>query len=127
MENNTIPEHIINELLSPTRDYSCMVKQFSLISGMAHITGGGFNNIERILPDNLNAVIDCNMWDVPECFEWIVYMGDIPASEMYRVFNMGIGFIVISPDKVDIPHALLIGKVERGNGSAKFVNLLPQI
>ena len=54
-------------------------------------------------------------------------MGDIPSLEMYRVFNMGIGFIVISPEKVDIPQALLIGKVERGTGTSKFVNMLPHL
>ena len=127
LETNTIPDHIINALLAPTKDYTSLVKQFNLISGMAHITGGGFNNIERILPKDLDAVIDCNMWDIPECFEWLEYMGDIPSLEMYRVFNMGIGFIVISPEKVDIPQALLIGKVERGTGTSKFVNMLPHL
>jgi phosphoribosylamine--glycine ligase/phosphoribosylaminoimidazole synthetase len=127
LEKQTIPQHIINELLAPTKDYSSIIPQFDKISGMAHITGGGFKNIERILTNDVNAIIECGMWDIPECFEWLEYMGDIPSNEMYRVFNMGIGYIVITPEIIHIDNAILIGKLEKGNGNVTIKNILPQL
>ena len=66
------------------------------INGMAHITGGGFpDNIPRVLPKAVNAEIDRASWEVPTIFKFIQNQGKVDRDEMYRVFNMGIGFVVI--------------------------------
>ena len=66
------------------------------IHGMAHITGGGFvDNIPRVLPPKCQAVIDRSTWKVPPIFDFIEKVGKVDHDEMYRVFNMGIGFVVI--------------------------------
>jgi phosphoribosylformylglycinamidine cyclo-ligase len=70
------------------------------IRGMAHITGGGFiDNIPRVLPENCTAVINRNSWKVPTVFTFIERQGKVDHDEMYRVFNMGIGFVVIVRQK----------------------------
>jgi phosphoribosylamine--glycine ligase/phosphoribosylaminoimidazole synthetase len=66
------------------------------LKALAHLTGGGFiENIPRILPDNLDAVIRLGSWPVPPLWNLIRQKGDIAPEEMYRVFNMGIGMILI--------------------------------
>ena len=68
------------------------------IVGMAHITGGGFqDNIPRVLPKAVNAEIDRASWEVPTIFKFIQNQGKVDRDEMYRVFNMGIGYVVIIP------------------------------
>jgi len=94
------------ELLEPTRIYSRivlnMLRNFK-IKGMAHITGGGFvDNIPRILPSGCKAVIRLKSWEVPPIFEIIRKGGRISKKEMLRVFNNGIGMvIVIREEEVD--------------------------
>ena len=66
------------------------------IHGMAHITGGGFyDNIPRVLPKHVDVTIDAASWDVPQVFRFIGEKGGVDREEMYRVFNMGIGFVLI--------------------------------
>ncbi len=66
------------------------------IHGMAHITGGGFyDNIPRVLPKHVDVTIDSAAWEVPQVFRFIGEKGGVAKEEMYRVFNMGIGFILI--------------------------------
>lgn len=66
------------------------------IQGMAHITGGGlYDNIPRVLPATCRAVIDSTTWTVPPWFRFIEEKGDVDPHEMYRVFNMGIGYVII--------------------------------
>ena len=66
------------------------------IHGMAHITGGGFyDNIPRVLPKHVDVTIDAASWDVPQVFRFIGEKGGVEREEMYRVFNMGIGFVLI--------------------------------
>jgi len=66
------------------------------IQGMAHITGGGlYDNIPRILPDQCRAMIDSRSWTVPAHFRFIEEKGKVDRHEMYRVFNMGIGYVII--------------------------------
>jgi phosphoribosylformylglycinamidine cyclo-ligase len=68
------------------------------INGMAHITGGGFPvNLPRVLPKCVNAEIDRSSWDVPTIFKFIERQGKVSRDEMYRVFNMGIGFVIVIP------------------------------
>jgi phosphoribosylformylglycinamidine cyclo-ligase len=65
------------------------------VAGMAHITGGGFpDNIGRILPGDTEAVVDRRAWRVPILFRFIQERGRVDRDEMYRVFNMGIGFVL---------------------------------
>ena len=69
------------------------------ILGMAHITGGGFvDNIPRILPEGVGVEVDRSSWTVPPLFRLIQALGEVSEDEMYRVFNMGIGMVVIVPE-----------------------------
>ena len=80
------------------------------ILGMAHITGGGLvENISRVLPKGLKPYIDWNTWTHPEIFLKIMNKGNVPLEEMKRVFNMGIGFVLIVPRECD--YGLQIGEV----------------
>ena len=67
---------------------------------MAHITGGGLvGNIPRVLPDNCDAVLKKDSWPVPLIFGFLQKLGPIDPQEMYRVFNMGIGYVlIVAPD-----------------------------
>ncbi|MEI6970457.1 MAG: phosphoribosylformylglycinamidine cyclo-ligase [bacterium] len=65
------------------------------VRGMAHITGGGFtDNIARILPGGASATIDTATWNVPPVYNFIAMAGKVDRSEMYHVFNMGIGMVI---------------------------------
>jgi phosphoribosylformylglycinamidine cyclo-ligase len=90
------------ELLKPTRIYVQSVlnvlKNYK-INGMIHNTGGGFvDNIPRVLPKGYKAVIDTNTWEQPAIFKFLADKGNVPADEMYRTFNMGIGLMAIVDD-----------------------------
>ena len=66
------------------------------VQGMAHITGGGFvDNIPRVLPEKCQAVITRSAWRPPILFTFLQHEGHVDRDEMYRVFNMGIGYILI--------------------------------
>jgi phosphoribosylaminoimidazole synthetase len=87
-------------LLAPHRSYlkvlSSVLRPPCSVKALAHLTGGGFlENIPRILPGNLDAVIHPGSWPVPPLFSLIQSRGEIAPEEMYRVFNMGIGMIVV--------------------------------
>ena len=90
-------------LLRPTKIYVKpllnLLKNFT-IKGLVHITGGGFiDNIPRVVPSPCRAVINKGSWDIPLIFSIIQKSGDIEDHEMMRVFNMGIGMIIIVPAK----------------------------
>ncbi|SEA90117.1 phosphoribosylformylglycinamidine cyclo-ligase [Thalassobacillus cyri] len=91
-------------LLTPTRLYARQVKtmkQHAEIKGIAHITGGGFyENIPRALPDGFGVEIDRAAWKQPEVFPFLQEKGNLSDDEMYGVFNMGIGMIVIVSEAV---------------------------
>ncbi len=92
-------------LLTPTRIYVkplLELMQHLPVKGMAHITGGGLlENIPRILPDNLCAVLQRTAWDMPPLFKWLQAQGNIAEREMHRTFNCGIGMaIVVSAENV---------------------------
>ena len=92
------------------------------IKGLAHITGGGLiDNLPRILPQNCDAVIETKSWRVPRIFQILQQNGDVDAAEMYQVFNMGIGMVVIvarqdAQRAKSILRAKEIGRIERGSG-----------
>lgn len=101
------------------------------VQGMAHITGGGFvDNIPRVLPEKCLAVIDRNAWRPPTLFTFLKHEGRVDPDEMYRVFNMGIGFVLFVRAK-DAPRALkvlsaaraepvVIGKIVKGARGVTF-------
>lgn len=93
-------------LLTPTRIYVKTILPLleeAEVSGMAHITGGGIGeNLQRILPTGMGAVIDAGSINTPPIFKLIEELGKVPRQEMFRTFNMGIGFILaISPHHYD--------------------------
>ncbi len=91
------------ELLEPTRIYARPVRRIlgyyrvkSVVHGIAHITGGGLHeNLARILPANVQIQIDRQSWPVPPVFPWLQRLGEIADDEMARVFNMGIGLVLV--------------------------------
>ncbi|KAA1042645.1 phosphoribosylformylglycinamidine cyclo-ligase [Macrococcus equipercicus] len=91
---------LLDVLIEPTRIYVKPVKALLAahsIKGMCHITGGGFiENIPRVLPDKLAAVIDVTSYPCPPVFDWLQKEGGLDRAEMYNVFNMGIGFCIIA-------------------------------
>jgi phosphoribosylformylglycinamidine cyclo-ligase len=94
---------VAEELLRPTRIYTeavqVVLREFR-ISGMAHITGGGFyDNLPRILPSACQAHLRRGTWEVPSIFSFLQQKGEISDNEMYRVFNNGIGFALVLPAK----------------------------
>ena len=94
---------LAEELLRPTRIYVKsllnIIKGFT-VKGMVHITGGGFiDNLPRIIPGACRAAISKNSWEVPYIFTLIREKGNIDEMEMFRVFNMGIGMMVVVPEK----------------------------
>lgn len=97
-------EHTIGEeLLRPTRIYVKsilnLIKNFT-IKGIIHITGGGFiDNIPRIIPEPCQAVIARNSWEIPSIFKIIQELGTIDDMEMVRVFNMGVGMMIVVSQK----------------------------
>ena len=97
------------------------------VKGLAHITGGGITgNVPRILPDDLRAVIKKAAWPRPEVFQWLQQAGNVAEDEMHRVFNCGIGMVVVV-DAADARRAAEhlrasgetvyeIGGIEKGHG-----------
>ncbi len=120
------------ELLRVHRSYLKPVQPLlaeKLLKGMAHITGGGLlENVPRILPESAAVVIE-KTWPVPPLFSFLVQAGSIAETERYRVFNMGIGMVlVIEPKKLSRVEAVLqaageeyflIGQVTENRGGAR--------
>ena len=118
-------EKLIDILLTPTRIY---VKTFKVlkshINALAHITGGGIvENLPRVLPDNMTAVVEKEKIRVLPIFEFM--RAHVDEEEMYRTFNMGVGMVlVVSPEHLD--HVLqnsdgyVIGRLEKGDGAVRL-------
>lgn len=93
-------------LMAPTRIYVkplLALMQTLTIKGMAHITGGGLlENVPRVLPKNVKAMLDKNSWQMSKLFHWLQAQGNIEAQEMARTFNCGIGMVmIVSAQDVD--------------------------
>ncbi len=95
------------------------------VRGIAHITGGGFlENIPRVLPKNLNAEIQKGTWPMLPIFPYMEQIGKVSEDEMYKVFNMSIGLVIVVPekDKLKVEKVLKnnkkywIGKITKGQG-----------
>jgi phosphoribosylformylglycinamidine cyclo-ligase len=89
-------------LLEPSVVYAPSVVETATrttVHGLVHVTGGGLpGNVVRILPEGTRAMIDASRWDVPNVFRVLQRLGDIADGEMFRVFNMGIGFVIALPE-----------------------------
>ena len=92
---------VVDELLLPTRIYVAAVRALAaevVPHAMAHITGGGLTgNLPRVLPDGCRARLDRRNWPVPPVFTTLGEAAGVSADEMFRTFNMGIGFVVVVP------------------------------
>ena len=116
-------------LLEPHRCYYHQLQPLlPLIKGMAHITGGGLvDNVPRVLPEGVTAQLHIRAWTVPPIFQLIQQRGNVAQSEMFRVFNMGIGMVLIcSFENVcqltgALPEAKIIGEVVKQAGKARVV------
>ena len=124
--------------LEPTAIYTKAIRSVQthyqvkqVIHGLAHITGGGLEeNIDRILPKNVDARIEIGSWEIPKIFQWLQNTGEVADAEMRRVFNMGIGLCVIvsefyaSSIQSQIERAGFacqpIGNIVPGSGKVKY-------
>ena len=116
------------ELLRVHRNYQPALAAIprGVVRGLAHITGGGLvDNLPRVLPSCCDAVIDTGAWKVPALFELIQQGGGVNRSEMYQVFNMGIGMAVVVRAKeaeavASRLKARAIGRIELGSGEVRL-------
>jgi phosphoribosylformylglycinamidine cyclo-ligase len=128
------------ELLTPTRIYVRAIKSIlshypvkkKVVRGLAHITGGGIvDNVPRILPEGKRVFVRRGSWPVPPVFPWLQKLGEIAQDEMDKVFNGGIGFVVIVAPyfaesirdrltKEGVP-AYVIGEVREGEKGVEWV------
>lgn len=129
-------QRVENALLAVHRSYLRPVQSLMkslTVRGIAHITGGGFyDNVPRILPKTVDAVFDRTSWRVPALFRFLQDRGRVEREEMYRVFNMGIGLVVIvrAADRSKALAILktariaprLIGRIEKGQGRVRMLN-----
>jgi phosphoribosylformylglycinamidine cyclo-ligase len=128
------------ELLEPTRIYArplrAVLRNYPVkrrvVRGLAHITGEGLEgNVPRVLPPGRRVFLRKGSWEVPPVFGWLQRLGNVPEPEMYRVFNMGVGFVMIvrpyfaasvirqlAEDRV---RAWVIGDVREGEPGVEFV------
>ncbi len=125
-------QSLARALLAPTRIYVrslLALHKAGLLKAAAHITGGGLpGNVPRVLPEGTRAVIDAATWTVPPVFAWLASQGRVAAEEMLRVFNCGIGMVlVVDAASVEGATALLqaqgetvfrIGAIEAAAGEA---------
>ena len=110
-------------MLEPHRSYLTIVRPIldgGRVKGMAHITGGGItDNLPRILPHGTAAVVDAASWPVPPLFRWLQKSGGVPAEDMMRTFNMGIGLIIITTR--DHAEPLIEELAARGGRDARVI------
>lgn len=133
------PERTLGEvLLEPTRIYVDPIvrlqrayKVKKVVTGMAHITGGGLEgNLNRALHGQVDAVVDQSIWEVPPVFRFLQSKGGVDEAEMWRVYNMGIGYcLIVRPAFAESVARKLrkagetvytIGRITRGKGRVRF-------
>jgi len=119
-------------LLIPTRIYVKEIKYLKekgvKLKGIAHITGGGIpENLLRVIPEGLQAIVEKKRIPQNPIFEWIAGLGNIEEEEMFRTFNMGVGMIlIISPEELEIvtetlKDAFFLGEIRKGERSVKIL------
>jgi phosphoribosylformylglycinamidine cyclo-ligase len=119
---------LADELLKVHRNYQTLLTEApaGVIKGLAHITGGGLlDNFPRVLPKSCDAVIRTASWKLPAIFQILQDAGKVPQSEMFQVFNMGIGMAVVVSRKdvtafVKMTRAKEIGCIEAGTGIVRL-------
>jgi phosphoribosylformylglycinamidine cyclo-ligase len=123
-ENGTVAD----VLLAVHRSYLATLKPLlSTIHAMAHITGGGLpGNLNRALPQHLDAVVDTSTWEAPNVFRQLEKAGGVDRAEMFRTFNMGVGMVVfvseaavegvVQASRAAGLHAWRLGNVTNGAG-----------
>ena len=117
------------ELLRVHKNYAPILANApsTMIKGLAHITGGGLiDNLPRILPNDCDAVIETKSWRVPRIFQILQQNGVVEDTEMYQVFNMGIGMVAAVSERnakraMSVLRAKRIGRIERGTGKTRLV------
>lgn len=126
-------QSVADLLLAVHRSYLAVLKPLlDKIHALAHITGGGLpGNLNRVLPATIDAVVDTRSWTVPDVFVELQRAGEVPREEMFSVFNMGIGMVVIvPPENADVIvraadalgiGAWTIGEVRAGSGNVSIV------
>jgi phosphoribosylformylglycinamidine cyclo-ligase len=116
------------ELMRVHKNYQPLLARIpsGIIKGLAHITGGGLiDNLPRTLPARCDAVIETKSWRAPRIFQLLEENGKIDPQEMYQVFNMGIGMVVVVSER-DAERAVLIlkakriGRIAQGNGTVRL-------
>jgi len=123
------PRKIGKELLRVHKNYQPLLAKSpaGMIKGLAHITGGGLiDNLPRVLPKHCDALIETKSWRVPRIFQIIQENGNVSRSEMYQVFNMGIGMVAMVSARdakraMSILRAKKIGRIERGSGKTRLI------
>ena len=123
---------LADAIMAPTRIYvksvlALLAAMPEAVKGLAHITGGGLTeNVPRVLPENVVADLDKSAWPRPKLFQWLQAEGNVAEDEMHRVFNCGIGMVIVVPaDKAAAAQAALaaageavwqIGTIRARNG-----------
>jgi phosphoribosylformylglycinamidine cyclo-ligase len=126
-------------LLEPTRIYARSIKKLlrgytvkKAVKAIANITGGGMvENIPRVIPKGLAVEIKEGTWELPPIFPFLRSLGDVPRDEMYRVFNMGVGMVVVTAPRHTTAivrtlrrageRASVVGKVVKGGGEVRIL------
>ncbi len=126
---------VADELLLPSVIYAPAVRHMLTkveAKAIAHVTGGGIvGNLERVMPDKVDAVVDRSSWELPPVFAELQRIGDVADEEMAKVFNLGLGMVVAVRDKdatkaIDLlrtggHRATVVGEVEKGDGQVRLV------
>ena len=129
---------VADALMEPHISYAKLmqiVMKLVEVRGMAHITGGGItDNLPRVLPDGVGVEIDLSSWMIPRLFAFLKEAGRVADTEMLRTFNMGIGFIIVVPEKdaakavqtVEMAgqKAMIIGRVAPGERKVNYTGTL---
>jgi phosphoribosylformylglycinamidine cyclo-ligase len=131
---NELKGKVGNELMHTHRSYWPMVKKLvnaDCVSALAHITGGGITeNLPRVLPRGVAAVIEMGTWPVLPIFEHLQKLGNVPPDEMLRTFNMGLGMLIVVPaakfkkaqtvlDKIG-EKAYTVGRIVKGDRKVMY-------
>lgn len=126
---------IADELLSPSVIFASAIGSLIEavdVKGVVHITGGGIpGNVPRALPDHVDALIEWGAWEVPPIFDELARLGDVDRDEMLKVFNMGLGMVVVVPADQEFKaldvlrshghKAVTVGRITDGTGAVQIV------
>ena len=135
IEQSNPSEEQLQALIEPTKIYVksviSLLKNHS-VHAISHITGGGLlENIPRVLPNHLAATLNKESWQMPKIFQWLQQQGNIETNEMHRVFNCGVGMVIVLPASQSEKaiehlnqmgeHAWLIGEITKAEGEQVII------